>query len=64
VPSLSLGHALNAFFRLSEKEDDMIDKLQPSISYLQKLGPEHLDQIFHHSQWLFEKDPDMAFQVR
>jgi hypothetical protein len=49
--------------RLSEKEDDMEDKLQPSISYLQKLGPEHLDQIFKSSHWMFEQDRDMAFHV-
>jgi hypothetical protein len=51
------------FFRLSEKETDMRDKLAPSISYLRKLGPEHLEQIFECSRWLFEQDRDMAFEA-
>lgn len=41
----------------------MRDKLEPSIMYLQRLGPEHLDQIFQSSRWLFDQDPDMAFEV-
>jgi hypothetical protein len=41
----------------------MEDKLSPSIYYLQKLGPEHLDEIFASSRWIFEKDSSMAFQV-
>lgn len=49
--------------RLSEKETDMRDKLDPSIMYLQRLGPEHLDQIFKSSRWLFDQDADMAFEV-
>ncbi|KAF8328035.1 hypothetical protein F5887DRAFT_1188588 [Amanita rubescens] len=38
--------ALNLLRELSEKEDDLDDKLMPTIGYLQKLGPEHLEQIF------------------
>lgn len=49
--------------RLGEKEDDMRDKLGPSISYLQKLGPEYLDQIFESARWVFEQDREMAFEV-
>lgn len=41
----------------------MRDKLGPSISYLQKLGPEYLDQIFESARWVFEQDRDMAFEV-
>lgn len=49
--------------RLSERETDLEDKLDPSIQYLQKLGPEHLDQILESSRWIFDQDPNMAFQV-
>lgn len=49
--------------RLSEKEDDVDDKLMPTISYLQKLGPEHLEQIFKSARWVFEMNQDMAFEV-
>ncbi|KIJ67051.1 hypothetical protein HYDPIDRAFT_174307 [Hydnomerulius pinastri MD-312] len=55
--------ALRLLQQLSEKEDDMRDKLGPSISYLQKLGPEYLDQIFESARWVFEQDRDMAFQI-
>lgn len=41
----------------------MRDKLGPSISYLQKLGSEYLDQIFESARWVFEQDRDMAFEV-
>lgn len=49
--------------RLSEKETTTRDKLMPSITYLQKLGPEHLQQIFESSRWLFDEDKEMAFEV-
>ncbi|KAJ7880982.1 hypothetical protein B0H14DRAFT_3763074 [Mycena olivaceomarginata] len=55
--------ALDLLKRLSEQEADMEDKLSPSIYYLQKLGPEHLDEIFASSRWIFEKDSSMAFQI-
>ncbi|KAJ6577458.1 hypothetical protein B0H19DRAFT_1120042 [Mycena capillaripes] len=55
--------ALDLLKRLSEQETDMEDKLTPSIYYLQKLGPEHLDEIFASSRWIFEKDSSMAFQI-
>lgn len=49
--------------RLSEKETDSRDKLMPSINYLQRLGPEHLDLIFEHSLWVFEQDKTIALEV-
>ncbi|TFY63425.1 hypothetical protein EVG20_g6316 [Dentipellis fragilis] len=55
--------ALDLLRSLSDKETDMRDKLGPSISYLQRLGPEHLDQIFRSSRWVFEQEADMAFQI-
>ncbi|KAJ7220172.1 hypothetical protein GGX14DRAFT_585899 [Mycena pura] len=55
--------ALDLLKKLSEQENDMEDKLTPSIYYLQKLGPEHLDEIFSSSRWIFEKDSAMAFQI-
>ena len=49
--------------RLSEKETDPHDKLMPTVNYLQRLGPEHLEQIFEHSRWVFEQNRDIAFEV-
>ncbi|KAI0067184.1 hypothetical protein BV25DRAFT_1959388 [Artomyces pyxidatus] len=55
--------ALDLLRKLSEKETDMRDKLGPSISYLQRLSPEYIDQVFKHSRWVFEQDPDIAFDI-
>ncbi|KAF8637825.1 hypothetical protein AX16_010742 [Volvariella volvacea WC 439] len=55
--------ALDLLRSLNEQEEDMEDRLQPSITYLQKLGPEHLQQIFRSSRWVFEQNPDMAFNI-
>ncbi|KAH9856486.1 hypothetical protein C2E23DRAFT_865919 [Lenzites betulinus] len=57
------GKALNLLRQLSDKESDMSDKLTPTVNYLQRLGPEHLDQIFEHSRWVFEQDRDIAFEI-
>lgn len=35
----------------------------PSITYLQRLGPDHLDTVFQHSRWIFDENPDMALEV-
>ncbi|KAJ7116484.1 hypothetical protein C8R44DRAFT_209802 [Mycena epipterygia] len=55
--------ALDLLKQLSEQETDVEDKLMPSIYYLQKLGPEHLDEIFASSRWIFECDSAIAFQI-
>jgi hypothetical protein len=55
--------ALAFLQRLSEKEDDKRDKLQPTVTYLQRLGPEYLDLIFKFSQWALEQDREIAFEV-
>ncbi|KAF7327882.1 Rab guanyl-nucleotide exchange factor [Mycena kentingensis (nom. inval.)] len=55
--------ALELLKRLSEEETDMEEKLMPSINYLQKLGPEHLDEIFQSARWIFDKDSATAFQI-
>ncbi|KAG2081172.1 vacuolar sorting protein 39 domain 1-domain-containing protein, partial [Suillus cothurnatus] len=54
--------ALNLLQQLSEKETDMRDKLDPSISYLRKLGPEYINQVLESSRWIFETDRHMAFE--
>ncbi|KAK2460159.1 hypothetical protein APHAL10511_007838 [Amanita phalloides] len=57
------GKALKLLRELSEKEDDVHDKLMPTIGYLQKLGPEHLEQILTSARWVFEVNQDMAFEI-
>ena len=41
----------------------MREKLSPSIAYLRKLGPEHIEQVFDASRWIFEQNGEMAFEV-
>lgn len=41
----------------------MRDKLMPSVTYLQRLGPEHLNQIFDSSRWIFDQDAEIALEV-
>ena len=48
---------------MSASEESAEDKLGPTISYLRKLGPEYLEQIFNAARWLFDTDRDMAFDV-
>ncbi|GJJ08147.1 hypothetical protein Clacol_002355 [Clathrus columnatus] len=55
--------ALTLLREMSADEDDKTDKLGPTISYLQKLGPEYISQIFESSHWVLETDPDMAFDI-
>ncbi|OJT15140.1 Vam6/Vps39-like protein [Trametes pubescens] len=55
--------ALSLLRQLSEKETDERDKLGPTVSYLQRLGPEHIYQIFEHSRWVFEHNRDIAFEI-
>jgi hypothetical protein len=50
--------------RLAASEDDDLDKLEPTIRYLQKLGRNYLDLIFVQSKWVFEANPKMASKVR
>ncbi|KAI0749541.1 vacuolar sorting protein 39 domain 1-domain-containing protein [Daedaleopsis nitida] len=57
------GKALDLLRQLSEHEADPRDKLMPTVNYLQRLGPEHMDQIFEHSKWVFEHDRDIAFEI-
>ncbi|KIM35275.1 hypothetical protein M413DRAFT_449849 [Hebeloma cylindrosporum] len=55
--------ALDLLKQLSEHEMDMEDKLDPSIQYLRKLGPEYIDQVFNYARWIFEANSDMAFEI-
>ncbi|KAG7444850.1 uncharacterized protein BT62DRAFT_970791 [Guyanagaster necrorhizus] len=55
--------ALELLKQLSDEEEDMLDKLRPSIFYLQRLGPEYLDLIFMASRWIFDADRNMAFEI-
>jgi len=42
----------------------MREKLRPTVTYLQKLGEEYMDQIFKYARWVFQQDRNIAFEVR
>lgn len=49
--------------RLSDKETDTEEKVQPTITYVQKLGPEHLEQVFDASRWVYRQDAGKVLEV-
>ncbi|KAF9472733.1 hypothetical protein BDN70DRAFT_886627 [Pholiota conissans] len=55
--------ALELLKELSASEDDLEDKLSPSIQYLKKLGPEYIGEVFKYSRWIFDLDSNMAFEI-
>jgi hypothetical protein len=42
----------------------MREKLQLTVTYLQKLGEEYLDQVFKSARWVFQQDQNIASEVR
>ncbi|EJD06913.1 uncharacterized protein FOMMEDRAFT_117970 [Fomitiporia mediterranea MF3/22] len=57
------GKALSLLRRLSEKETDIEDKIRPSVSYVQNLGPEYLEQIFEATRWIYQLDSDAVYDI-
>ncbi|KAF9560733.1 hypothetical protein CPC08DRAFT_636245 [Agrocybe pediades] len=57
------GKALELLKELSADEEDIEDKLFPTVQYLQKLGSEYIDLVFKYARWMFDLDSEMAFQV-
>jgi hypothetical protein len=55
--------ALTYNLRLNENKEDLEDKLELSIQYLKKLGPEYINEVFKYSRWIFDLDRNMAFEV-
>lgn len=49
--------------RLAKNEEDKLDKLDPTVRYLQKLGPDHLDLILREADWIFKEDPVFGLRV-
>lgn len=55
--------ALSMLLEQAKEEDDPLDRYPPTIRYLQKLGPKHLQLIFDSSSWIFDEDPKRALQI-
>lgn len=48
---------------MSETEDDVEEKVGPTVRYLQKLGADHLNVIFESSRWVFDVDRKAGLDV-
>ncbi|KAF9647158.1 hypothetical protein BDM02DRAFT_3170498 [Thelephora ganbajun] len=57
------AQALGLLQHLSQNESDMREKLQPTVTYLQKLGEEYMDQVFKYARWVFQQDQNIAFEI-
>lgn len=49
--------------RRSEKDTDDDERLQPTVRYLQRLGPENLELLFQSARWVMSQDRDAGFEV-
>ena len=50
--------------RLGDKADNTEERVRSTVSYVQKLDQEYLDQIFEAARWVFHQDRGAAFEVR
>jgi hypothetical protein len=48
---------------MGANETDVEDKVDPTVTYLQRLGPEYLDLIFEGSKWVITLDKEKGLQV-
>lgn len=48
---------------MSEEEEDVHDKIDPTVQYLHKLGPAHLELIFEASEWVFDISLEAGLDV-
>ncbi len=55
--------ALGLLKQFADDEDDVEDKMRPTIQYLQNLGPEFIDVILETSHWLLEVDGELGMEV-
>lgn len=55
--------ALGLLKQFADDEDDVEDKMRPTIQYLQNLGPEFIDVILETSHWLLEVDNELGMEV-
>lgn len=59
-----IAFCLCLFLRRSLHEEDVFEKIDPTIRYLQKLGPEYLGLIFAWCKWVLDADASRGLQVR
>lgn len=55
--------ALGLLRQFAEDEEDVEEKVRPTIQYLQNLGPEFIDVIVESSHWLLDVDAELGMEV-
>ncbi|SJX63147.1 related to Vam6/Vps39-like protein involved in vacuolar morphogenesis [Sporisorium reilianum f. sp. reilianum] len=55
--------ALGLLKQFADEEEDVEEKMRPTIQYLQNLGPEFIDVILEASHWLLEVDSELGMEV-
>lgn len=60
---VELEFHVQTLLSLCQKETDVTDTLDPSISYLRKLSPQYINQVFESSRGTFEVDCRMALEI-
>ena len=55
--------ALDLLKQFADDEDDVEEKMRPTIQYLQNLGPEFIEVILETSHWLLEVDSELGMEV-
>lgn len=55
--------ALGLLKQFAEDEDDVEEKMRPTVQYLQNLGAEFIDVILESSHWLLEVDSELGMEV-
>jgi hypothetical protein len=61
-----LSTDMTAHFRMADEvpEDSSVeDKVDPTVTYVQKLGPDHLELIFSASEWVFSLSPSAGLDI-
>ena len=49
--------ALDLLVRQSQKPSSSLKGHDPTVQYLQRLGPEHIDLIFEYAEWVLKASP-------
>jgi tetratricopeptide (TPR) repeat protein len=55
--------ALQLLRRFGDEEDDIEEKLGPTIRYLQNLGPDHISLILRTAHWVMGVDSEMGMEI-
>ncbi|KAJ1026822.1 hypothetical protein NDA16_002119 [Ustilago loliicola] len=55
--------ALGLLKQFADDEDDVEEKMRPTIQYLQNLGQEFIDVILETSHWLLKVDSELGMEV-